>query len=138
MPLHPAQPAWAGRFPESSRLPSTVWVFVLNLALNASPVLSQFTRVYSGSSVVLLTVPLGKCLLSSLSERTGQARIKGVRTSLVTPGGHGLPGGGAGRTHLAGGPAENGGGAGSRMDLPVGERRCPRTPDLGDDSLGWD
>ena len=83
-------------------------------------------------------VPLGKWLLSSLSERTGQARIKGVRTCLVTPGGHGLPGGGAGRTHLAGGPAENGGGAGSRMDLPVGERRCPRTPDLGDVSLGWD
>ena len=56
VPLHPAQPAWAERFPGSSRLPSTVWVFVLKLALNASPVLSQFTRVYSGSSVVLLTV----------------------------------------------------------------------------------
>ena len=52
----PCPARMGGRFPGSSRLPSTVWVFVLKLALNASPVLSQFTRVYSGSSVVLLTV----------------------------------------------------------------------------------
>ena len=56
VPLHPAQPTWEERFPESSSLPSTVWVFVLNLALNASPVLSQFIHVYSGFSVILLTM----------------------------------------------------------------------------------
>lgn len=59
-----------GAFPEYSSLPSTVWIFVWNIAPNASPVLSQFTHVYSGFSIILLTVPLSKYLLSSLSERT--------------------------------------------------------------------
>lgn len=130
VPLHPAQPTWEERFPEYSSLPSTVWIFVWNIALNASPVLSQFTHVYSGFSIILLTVPLSKYLLSSLSERTRVSEDLRSKDLSCHPG--------RSRTSRRRGRPENGSGAGSQMDLHIGQQRCPRTLDLGGVSLGWD